>query len=91
MATADGVDVTGQLINPDLEEVVPGLAPRGWLLSATPFGAEYSLDAVADAAAGQRAAEQLYLLRAFEILPVTPNSEGALPLVAVRRPRPPYS
>ncbi len=56
-ATADGVDVTGQLINPDLEEVVPGLAPRGWLLSAMPFGAEYSLEPVADAAAGRWAAE----------------------------------
>jgi len=28
-ATADGIDLTGQLINPDMEEVVPGLSPRG--------------------------------------------------------------
>jgi C-terminal processing protease CtpA/Prc len=56
-ATADGVDVTGQLINPDLEEVVPGLPPRGWLLSTTPFGAEYSFLRVTGAAAGQWAAE----------------------------------
>jgi len=56
-ATADGVDVTGQLINPDLEEVVPGFPPRGWLLDATPFGAEYSLSPVTGAAAGHWAAE----------------------------------
>ena len=56
-ATADGLDVTGQLINPDLEEVVPGFPPRGWLLSATPFGAEYSLSPVTGAAAGHWAAE----------------------------------
>jgi hypothetical protein len=37
-ATADGVDVTGHLINPDLEEVVAGFPPRGWLLNATPSG-----------------------------------------------------
>jgi hypothetical protein len=56
-ATADGVDVTGQLINPDLEEVVPGLPPHGWLLSHTPFGAEYSLSPVTGAATGHWAAE----------------------------------
>ncbi|HEY0557428.1 MAG TPA: S41 family peptidase [Thermoanaerobaculia bacterium] len=56
-ATADGLDVTGQLINPDLEEVVPGFPPRGWLLEATPFGAEYSLSPVTGAAAGHWAAE----------------------------------
>jgi C-terminal processing protease CtpA/Prc len=56
-ATADGLDVTGQLINPDLEEVVPGFPPRGWLLSHTPFGAEYSLSPVTGAAAGHWAAE----------------------------------
>lgn len=56
-ATADGLDVTGQLINPDLEEVVPGFPPRGWLLNATPFGAEYSLSRVTGAAAGHWAAE----------------------------------
>ena len=56
-ATADGVDVTGQLINPDLEEVVPGLSPRGWLLSSTPFGAEYRLSPVTGAAAGLWAGE----------------------------------
>lgn len=56
-ATADGVDVTGQLINPDLEEVVPGFPPRGWLLSHTPFGAEYSLSPVPGAAVGHWAAE----------------------------------
>jgi hypothetical protein len=56
-ATADGLDVTGHLINPDLEEVVPGFPPRGWLLSHTPFGAEYSLSPVAGAAAGHWAAE----------------------------------
>ena len=56
-ATADGLDVTGQLINPGLEEVVPGLSPRGWLLSATPFGAEYRLSPVTGAAAGHWAAE----------------------------------
>ncbi|MBW8878787.1 MAG: hypothetical protein JF614_27840 [Acidobacteria bacterium] len=56
-ATADGLDVTGQLINPDMEEVVPGFPPRGWLLNATPFGAEYSLSPVTGAAAGHWAAE----------------------------------
>ncbi len=56
-ATADGVDVTGHLINPDLEEVVPGFPPRGWLLSHSPFGAEYSLSPVTGAAAGHWAAE----------------------------------
>ncbi|MFY9823873.1 MAG: S41 family peptidase [Thermoanaerobaculia bacterium] len=56
-ATADGLDVTGQLINPDLEEVIPGFPPRGWLLNATPFGAEYSLSPVTGAAAGHWAAE----------------------------------
>ncbi|HEY2291805.1 MAG TPA: S41 family peptidase [Thermoanaerobaculia bacterium] len=56
-ATADSLDVTGQLINPDLEEVVPGFPPRGWLLNATPFGAEYSLSPVTGAAAGHWAAE----------------------------------
>ena len=56
-ATADGLDVTGHLINPDLEEVVPGFPPRGWLLSHTPFGAEYSLSPVTGAAAGHWAAE----------------------------------
>src|SRR4051812_15835437 len=56
-ATADGLDVTGQLINPDLEEVVPGYPPRGWLLNVTPFGAEYSLSPVTGAAAGHWAAE----------------------------------
>src|SRR4051812_26139917 len=56
-ATADGLDVSGQLINPDLEEVVPGFPPRGWLLSHTPFGAEYSLSPVNGAAAGHWAAE----------------------------------
>ncbi|HEX3556363.1 MAG TPA: S41 family peptidase [Thermoanaerobaculia bacterium] len=56
-ATADGLDVTGQLINPGMEEVVPGLPPRGWLLSHTPFGAEYSLSRVTGAAAGRWAAE----------------------------------
>src|SRR6185436_2092835 len=56
-ATADGLDVTGQLINPGMEEVVPGFPPRGWLLSATPFGAEYSLNPVTGAAAGHWAAE----------------------------------
>lgn len=56
-ATADGVDVTGQLINPGMEEVVSGFPPRGWLLSATPFGAEYSLTPVTGAAAGRWAAE----------------------------------
>ncbi|HEY4596778.1 MAG TPA: S41 family peptidase [Thermoanaerobaculia bacterium] len=56
-ATADGLDVTGHLINPDLEEVVPGYPPRGWLLNATPFGAEYSLSPVTGAAAGHWAAE----------------------------------
>jgi hypothetical protein len=56
-ATADGQDVTGQLINPDLEEVTPNLPPRGWLPTATPFGAEYSLSRVTGAAAGHWAAE----------------------------------
>ena len=56
-ATADGFDVTGQLINPGMEEVVPGFPSRGWLLSATPFGAEYSLTPVTGAAAGHWAAE----------------------------------
>jgi C-terminal processing protease CtpA/Prc len=56
-ATADGLDVTGQLINPGMEEVVSGFPPRGWLLSATPFGAEYSLTPVTGAAAGRWAAE----------------------------------
>ncbi|HEY0511245.1 MAG TPA: S41 family peptidase [Thermoanaerobaculia bacterium] len=56
-ATADGLDVTGQLINPDVEEVVPGLPPRGWLLTHTPFGAEYGLSSVTGAAAGHWAAE----------------------------------
>ncbi len=56
-ATADGLDVTGQLINPDMEEVVPGLPPRGWLLSTAPFAAEYSYGRVADAASGHWAAE----------------------------------
>lgn len=56
-ATADGVDVTGQLINPGMEEVVPGFPPRGWLLEATPFGAEYSLSPVTGASAGHWAAE----------------------------------
>ena len=71
-ATADGVDVTGQLINPDMEEVVPGLSPRGWLMSAAPFGAEYSFGRVADAAAGHWAAE----LAGPHVRPVPP------PLVA---------
>jgi C-terminal processing protease CtpA/Prc len=56
-ATADGLDVTGQLINPDLEEVIPGFPPRGWLLNATPFGAEYILSPLPGAAAGHWAAE----------------------------------
>jgi len=56
-ATADGLDVTGQLINPDMEEVIPGLPPRGWLPTTTPFGTEYSLSPVTDAAAGHWAAE----------------------------------
>lgn len=56
-ATADGLDVTGHLINPDLEEVVPGFPPHGWMLSHTPFGAEYSLSPVTGAAAGHWAAE----------------------------------
>lgn len=56
-ATADGLDVTGQMINPDMEEVVSGFPPRGWLLNATPFGAEYSLSPVTGAAAGHWAAE----------------------------------
>jgi len=56
-ATVDGLDVTGQLINPDIEEVVPGFPPRGWLLSAAPFGAEYSLTPVTGASAGHWAAE----------------------------------
>jgi hypothetical protein len=71
-ATADGLDVTGQLINPDMEEVVPGLSPRGWLLTAAPFGAEYSFGRVTDAAAGHWAAE----LAGPHVRPV------ALPLVA---------
>jgi hypothetical protein len=70
-ATADGLDVTGQLINSGLEEVVPGLPPRGWLLSHTPFGAEYSLRPITDAAAGHWAAEL-----ASQVRPV------GLPLVA---------
>jgi len=56
-ATADGVDVTGHLMNPDLEEVVPGMPPHGWMLSAAPFGAVYSLNSVTGAAAGHWAAE----------------------------------
>jgi C-terminal processing protease CtpA/Prc len=56
-ATADGLDVTGQLINPGMEEVVSGFPPRGWLLSAKPFGAEYSLTPVPGAATGHWAAE----------------------------------
>jgi ABC-type amino acid transport substrate-binding protein len=56
-ATADGVDVTGQLINPDLEEVLAGLPPRGWLPTSSPFGAEYTLDSVTRAASGHWAAE----------------------------------
>ena len=71
-ATADGLDVTGQLINPDMEEVVPGLSPRGWLLTDAPFGAEYSFGRVTDAAAGHWAAE----LAGPHVRPV------ALPLVA---------
>jgi C-terminal processing protease CtpA/Prc len=73
-ATSDGLDVTGQLINPDMEEVVSGLSPRGWLLTHTPFGAEYSLRPVTDAAAepaGHWAAEL-----ASQVRPV------GLPLVA---------
>src|SRR5262249_31070035 len=56
-ATADGVDVTGQLINPGMEEVVPGFPPRGWHLPATRCGAEFSLPPVPGAAAGLWAAE----------------------------------
>lgn len=67
-ATADGLDVTGQLINPDMEEVVPGLSPRGWLLSTAPFGAEYSFGRVAGAAAGRWAAE----LSGPQVRPVGP-------------------
>jgi peptidase S41-like protein len=76
-ATADGLDVTGQLINPDLEEVVPGLPPRGWLLSVTPFGADYSLRPVPDAdtaAAGQWAAE----LAGPHVRPVAPPIKADL-------------
>jgi peptidase S41-like protein len=67
-ATADGKDLTGQLINPDMEEVVPGLPPRGWLLSVTPFGTEYRLNPVTDAAAGHWAAE----LSGPQVRPVGP-------------------
>jgi Peptidase family S41 len=62
-ATADGLDVTSQLLNPGLEEVIPGLPPHGWLLSAAPFGAEYSLRPVGDAAAGRRSAELASFVR----------------------------
>jgi len=34
-----------------MEGVVPGFPPRGWLLSATPFAAEYSLTPVPGASA----------------------------------------
>jgi hypothetical protein len=67
-ATADGLDVTGKLMNPDLEEVVPGLPPHGWLLAATPFGAEYSLSPVTGAAAGHWAAE----LSGLHVRPIAP-------------------
>jgi C-terminal processing protease CtpA/Prc len=67
-ATADGLDVTGQLINPDMEEVTPDLPPRGWLMSATPFGTEYSLSRVSGAAAGSWAAE----LSGPQVRPVGP-------------------
>ncbi|HEV7668821.1 MAG TPA: S41 family peptidase [Thermoanaerobaculia bacterium] len=70
-ASADGLDVTGQLINPGIEEVVPGLPPRGWLLTHTPFGAEYRVRRVGGAAAGHWAAEL-----ASQVRPV------ALPIVA---------
>ncbi|MEA2599992.1 MAG: hypothetical protein QOF89_984 [Acidobacteriota bacterium] len=91
-ATADGLDVTGKLMNPDLEEVVPGLPPRGWLLSATPFGAEYSLSPVTGAAAGHWAAELAAHVRPIALpivadlgggvsalVPVPANDQGTFP------------
>jgi len=56
-ATADGVDVTDHLLNPGFEEVVPGLPPRGWLLDAVPFAADYRLRPVSGGTAGRWAGE----------------------------------
>ena len=85
-ATADGLDVTGQLINGGFEEVVPGLAPRGWLLSHTPFGAEYSLRRVADAAAGRWAAELASHVRTVGLPIVADLGGGVSALVPVALP-----
>ncbi len=85
-ATADGLDVTGQLINPDLEEVVAGLSPRGWLLSHTPFGAEYSLRSAADAAVGHWAAELASHVRPVALPFVADLGGGVSALVPMALP-----
>jgi hypothetical protein len=85
-ATADGLDVTGQLINPDLEEVVSGLPPRGWQLSHTPFGAEYSLRRVAGAAAGRWAAELASYVRPVGLPLVADLGGGVSALVPMALP-----
>ncbi len=85
-ASADGVDVTGQLINPDLEEVVAGLPPHGWLPTATPFGAEYRLRSVAGAAAGHWAAELALHVRPVQAPIVADLGGGVTALVPMVLP-----
>ena len=85
-ATADGLDVTGQLINSGLEEVVPGLSPRGWLLTHMPFGAEYSLSSVTGAAAGHWAAELASHVRPVGLPLVADLGGGVSALVPMALP-----